>query len=1322
MDKCVSKIWSVLLVVAMLAGFFLLPDGLEAEAANDEGYSLISVIKNYSGCGAAQGMTVDDTYIYNVKIASSTSDNAIITRTHRITGETIYLTNGSDGTEFFTNLYHANDLDIVTVNGVKNLLVATTQKGNTSLIRFTLNGTTLTQAAGYTAMSDGSQTTVSSAQVMRVNGTKLEILFKRNKNLFYGTVDASKSSGEFTITKAFTLDMANVTINGKVHDMTDWLHQGFDYIDHRIFVPFTCETDASISTVVVYDVQGASGTIQNDPNLSFYIDSEEYPTKFEIESVGICPSDGKLYFNTNQAKSSSDGNHDAINVINDYVYDPSWGATEPGVYRWEAKSGTFQSVTTGGAAYDGLAMSQGSISGTGFTDGRFSLHEGVVLKHDQPWVVEWKSSGNWTDGSMLMSSHNKSKYEGNRYIFRRKDSSLIALGECVDGLYYNYGLELSDFGIDGTAEHVYRLTNKLAADGSNMVYLSVDGQKLGPMNQYYMGGISQGTTSDWLSGKDFTFSYFGTDSHPIDDCSLSYVQIWGTGLRDYCTHSYVVTETYETTCQTYAHTRYTCTNCEDSYIVYPDELFSDWQTEKPNVDDDLVEAATQYRFSDYETITSYETSMDGYEQAGSKWVKKSTGTVNYVSSWPSGFSTSNSLYSKYNNKSQKVTASTTATQKVEINSDKVVGYLYYHWCYSGYPYTSAIKTGNYTRFHAYYSTTAPSSANATDPSDNSYRFDSSTACSDSKWYFVVSVYAQKYTTYDCQYTYGRWGEFSEWDLTPVQANASRKVETRTVYRYFNAELKDHHYTVDMPQAPDCTNEGTATYLCSECGDTYTEILAATGHSYEIVVTDPTCTEAGDTTYTCTTCGDSYVTDEVAALGHSYKIAVEDATCTVDGSVTTSCGRCGYAVVTVIPAEGHSYDTETVDATCTVDGFITNTCSVCGVQQVQVVPATGHSYQATQIAPTCTTDGYTNYVCDCGDVYLNNWIEPLGHRFVDGICDVCGAEDPDYVEPVVIPTLALKAPTLEFKDMITVNAMFTAENLDDVVEMGMITYTTKVDTWSVETADYVIPGSIYDASTGRYIATSQGIHAKYLGDTVYLACYAKLTDGSYVYTKLASYSPVQYAESKLKGTDTALKQLVVAMLNYGAAAQTYFGHNTGNLANATLSAEQKALPAAYNSGMVSAVASAPADKQGIFANNQGFSKRTPSISFEGAFSINYFFTPKYTPDSGITMYYWTAEDYNANSVLTTANATGKIQLEGSGTGQYQGDIEGIAAKALSEAVYVACAYKSGDTVWTSGVLGYSIGAYCSSQATKGGTIADLAMATAVYGYQAKQYFG
>ena len=79
------------------------------------------------------------------------------------------------------------------------------------------------------------------------------------------------------------------------------------------------------------------------------------------------------------------------------------------------------------------------------------------------------------------------------------------------------------------------------------------------------------------------------------------------------------------------------------------------------------------------------------------------------------------------------------------------------------------------------------------------------------------------------------------------------------------------------------------------------------------------------------------------------------------------------------------------------------------------------------------------------------------------------------------------------------------------------------------------------------------------------------------------------------------------------------------------------------------------------------------------------------------------------------------MSGSGTGEYSGDIVGIAAKNLSDAVFVAATYTSGGTTWTSGVLGYSIGAYCASQISKGADVAALAEATAVYGYHAKAFF-
>ena len=322
-----------------------------------------------------------------------------------------------------------------------------------------------------------------------------------------------------------------------------------------------------------------------------------------------------------------------------------------------------------------------------------------------------------------------------------------------------------------------------------------------------------------------------------------------------------------------------------------------------------------------------------------------------------------------------------------------------------------------------------------------------------------------------------------------------------------------------------------------------------------------------------------------------------------------------------------------------------------------------------------------------------------------------------------PTLTLEAPTLEFKDTVHINAFYTAENIQDAVEMGMITYSEEVTDWSVDTAENVIPGAVYDEASGRYYASSQGIHAKNLGDTVYLAVYAKLSDGSYIYSQLASYSPVTYALNQLQSsTDNSLKQLVAAMLNYGTQAQLYFGHNTSTPANSSLTAEQMALPESYHSDMVSAVAAVSAQKQGALANNQGFAKRYPSISFEGAFSINYFFTPSYKPIDGITLYYWNTTDFDAAEVLSIDNASGSVKLEGEGTGEYRGDMEGIAAKNLSDAVYVAAVYSDGTTTWTSGVLGYSIGTYCLNQAAKGSAIAELAMATAVYGYYAKQYFG
>ena len=90
-------------------------------------------------------------------------------------------------------------------------------------------------------------------------------------------------------------------------------------------------------------------------------------------------------------------------------------------------------------------------------------------------------------------------------------------------------MDLSDYGISGADRHTYRLTNKIAPDGSNMVYLMVDGRELGPMNNCYNGINDQGTTSDWVSGKDFVFDYMGTTPYTIKG-TMDYIQVWEDGI------------------------------------------------------------------------------------------------------------------------------------------------------------------------------------------------------------------------------------------------------------------------------------------------------------------------------------------------------------------------------------------------------------------------------------------------------------------------------------------------------------------------------------------------------------------------------------------------------------------------------------------------------------------------------------------------------------------------------------------------------------------------------------------------------------------------
>ncbi len=198
-------------------------------------------------------------------------------------------------------------------------------------------------------------------------------------------------------------------------------------------------------------------------------------------------------------------------------------------FRWELKDDVFDSVTENGFSENKLTLLEGSISGGIFSGVKYSLADEIYLNHDKPWVMEWAVTGNWD--ATLFANTEKAGAKDSKFIFRSgTDYELLAIGEHDGTQYNNYGIATKELGLDMTKRHVYRLENRIAQDGSNMVRLYIDGKEIAPMNRHFIGSKKDtGNTSDWVSGKDFSFGYMGTVVRPINYCSLEYVEVWENG-------------------------------------------------------------------------------------------------------------------------------------------------------------------------------------------------------------------------------------------------------------------------------------------------------------------------------------------------------------------------------------------------------------------------------------------------------------------------------------------------------------------------------------------------------------------------------------------------------------------------------------------------------------------------------------------------------------------------------------------------------------------------------------------------------------------------
>lgn len=160
-----------------------------------------------------------------------------------------------------------------------------------------------------------------------------------------------------------------------------------------------------------------------------------------------------------------------------------------------------------------------------------------------------------------------------------------------------------------------------------------------------------------------------------------------------------------------------------------------------------------------------------------------------------------------------------------------------------------------------------------------------------------------------------------------------------------------------------------------------------------------------------------------------------------------------------------------------------------------------------------------------------------------------------VKAAAVPVLNPKSAAVVFEGAVEYAIYFTVTDGDDLSmeDMGLVTYRTKPEQGTIDDAYRVIPGADYDPSTGRYLVYTGDIPAMRLGDDLYFKIYARLDDGSYVYSKLLDYSILDYAHNALTKDQYSpeFKNLMAQLLNYASAAQEYFGYRTDAPANRVL---------------------------------------------------------------------------------------------------------------------------------------------------------------------------
>ena len=315
-----------------------------------------------------------------------------------------------------------------------------------------------------------------------------------------------------------------------------------------------------------------------------------------------------------------------------------------------------------------------------------------------------------------------------------------------------------------------------------------------------------------------------------------------------------------------------------------------------------------------------------------------------------------------------------------------------------------------------------------------------------------------YTVYYCSecneeyYDDWVWIDHIAGDKIEVVEPVCGKVEGYTVYNcsscgenfYSDWVWLEHNKNQVMKVVePVCGEEyGYTKYRCS-CGTMFNDDYIWKDHTGEFVeTTEGTCTQASYNVYKCTDCGEEYNEWNSDQLGHS----IEDGMCTrcdmviteiqlnvlTDVNIETE-GDIAYFIF--IPevdgiyyfysdsdsdTYGYLYDLE-MNLLSSCDDYEDNNFVVeyelIAGQKYYIAASyyssncigsfrikasdeftSNHCYELIEtIQATCHSEGYKRYKCSvCEQEHWDNYVDPTGHNYVDGLCDNCGCHENNHL--------------------------------------------------------------------------------------------------------------------------------------------------------------------------------------------------------------------------------------------------------------------------------------------------------------------------------------